>query len=180
MSIEEFAKIDNTFTEGMFISKVNNIFIKLFTAIMLDELKEIDHFVGDEVYRFAQETVDKHTSAGTKQMYDELNVKSSKIEKIEVQQDVYKIYVYLEARSFSYVIDSKKGKIVSGNDYMRVQDNYRLTLEKKKDAINQGIAKECFNCGASMDVNDSGICDYCGSVYNQELCDWVLTKIEKI
>jgi hypothetical protein len=29
-----------------------------------------------------------------------------------------------------------------------------------------------------LSVNTSGVCEYCGSTYNQEDYDWVLTKLE--
>ncbi len=37
---------------------------------------------------------------------------------------------------------------------------------------------QCPNCGANMDINHSGKCDYCGQTYNQEDYDWVLKNIE--
>ena len=55
-----------------------------------------------------------------------------------------------------------------------------LTFTKKCDATSQGIAKKCHACGAPMDVNNSGKCDYCGSIYKQEEHDWVLENLIKI
>ena len=34
------------------------------------------------------------------------------------------------------------------------------------------------SCGASIDVNANGKCPYCGTIYNLEDKDWVLTFIE--
>ena len=45
MKVSEFSKIDTTFNEAMFLSKVNNIFIQLFNSLMFDELKDVDHFI---------------------------------------------------------------------------------------------------------------------------------------
>ena len=40
-----------------------------------------------------------------------------------------------------------------------------------------GDVRKCPACGAPMNVNKSGKCDYCGSIYNQEDYDFVLTNI---
>ena len=34
MTLAEYKNMDPTFNEGMFLTKVNNIFVKLFTSIM--------------------------------------------------------------------------------------------------------------------------------------------------
>ena len=38
------------FNEALFKTKIDNIFVKLFTAIMKGDLKKVDHFISDEVY----------------------------------------------------------------------------------------------------------------------------------
>ena len=61
-----------------------------------------------------------------------------------------------------------------------IEDNvdYNLTFTKKINAKEQGIVNRCPTCRAPLSVNTSGVCEYCGSTYNQEDYDWVLTKLE--
>lgn len=178
MTIDEFVEIDNTFNEGMFLTKVNNIFIQLFSSIMLDELEEVKHFINDDVFNYANEIVTRNKNNGTRQMYDELNVKDSLIETIEVNENVYTIKVYLQSRYMDYIINLNDGSYVSGNNNSRIQVDYSLTFTKKVDTKEQGVARKCPGCGASMNVNNSGKCGYCGAIYNQEDYDWVLTKLK--
>lgn len=178
MTIEEFLVLDKTFNESMFITKVNNIFIQLFSSIMLDELDNVKHFISDEIFNYANEIVLKNKNNGTRQMYDELNVKNSSIHSIEVNENVYTIKVYLQSRYMDYIISLDDGSRVSGNDDSRIQVDYMLTFEKKADFINQGVARKCPGCGAPMNINESGKCSYCGAIYNQEDYDWILTKLE--
>lgn len=180
MKVSEFSKIDTSFNEVMFLSKVNNIFTQLFSSLMFDELKEVDHFISDELYMKYNDLIKEHKLNNIRQIFDELHVKYTKIENIEVTEDKYKVTVYLESRYLDYCVDLNTRKVVSGNDYSAILANYRLVLEKDTDTKKQGIIRECSSCGASMDINDSGVCAYCGSVYKQEDYDWVLTSIEKI
>ena len=180
MTIEEFANIDNTFNSASFISKCNNIFIKYFTAIMMDNLKEVDHFISDDVYAYGEYILKNLRSQNYRQMYDELNVKSTNLQNIEIINNQYVITVYLESRYLDYIINLQNGNIVEGDNTSRKQVNYRLIFTKNIDTSNQGIVKKCDACGSPMNVNNSGICEYCGSIYKQEKYDWVLTQIHKI
>ena len=42
---------DPTFTESSFKTKVDNIFVMLHMSLMTDNMKRVDHFIGDEVYK---------------------------------------------------------------------------------------------------------------------------------
>ena len=98
MSINDFLQIDPSFNSSMFLSKVNNIFVKLLTSVMLDNIISIDHFVSDEVYGHYKTIIDQLREKKQRQMYDELNVKQSYIQSIDKVDDRYVISVYLEAR----------------------------------------------------------------------------------
>ena len=52
------------FNEPLFMSKADNIFIKFFTAIMLDELKTVDHFVSDDVYEYGESIINYNKEHG--------------------------------------------------------------------------------------------------------------------
>ena len=179
MTIKEFSQIDNTFNEASFLTKVNNIFIKFFTAIMKDRLDEVDHFIGDDVFTYGEEILAPIRASNYRKMYDELNVKDSFIDSIEIINNSYIITVNLEARYMDYILDLSSGHIVSGNDSSRIKVDYKLTFEKKVDATDQGISKKCHACGAPMNVNNSGLCNYCGTIYKQEKHDWVMINITK-
>ena len=180
MKIEEFKKIEPTFEESIFYSKVNNVFIKLMTARMLDKIDEVKHFISDELYNNEIAFIKNNKDKGYKQMYDELNVKDSKIIDILVNDSVYIIKVYLQSRYMDYIISLDNGSLVSGNDSSRIQRDYILTFEKKVNTKEQDNIRRCPGCGASIDVNSSGICEYCGTSYNLDEYDWVLTKIDNV
>ena len=47
--INELIKIDKTFNEAMFKTKVDNIFIMLHSSIMTDNIDRVLHFLSDEL-----------------------------------------------------------------------------------------------------------------------------------
>ena len=64
-----------------------------------------------------------------------------------------------------------------GNRYVRTEKRVSLIFSKVKNAKVLGSARSCNACGANMDLNRSGVCEYCGTVYELMEYDWVLKEI---
>lgn len=176
--MDELIKLDSTFTESSFKTKVDNIFVMLHMSLMTDNLKRVDHFISDEVYNKYNNILQELNTNNERQMFDELNVKSTEIENIQITDTSYVVTVKLVSRYMDYIVDKETGKFKRGNNSSRVEKINILTFEKKRDSKIQSIVRFCPNCGHPMDVNKSGYCEYCGSTYNQENYDFVLTDIE--
>ncbi len=176
--MDELIKLDPTFTESSFKTKVDNIFVMLHMSLMTDNLKRVDHFINDNVYNKFNERLTTLNSNNERQMFDELNVKSTDIEDIQITDTKYIIKVRLVSRYMDYIVDKQSGNFKRGNNSSRVEKTNILTFEKRRDSKIQGAVRYCPNCGHPMDVNKSGYCEYCHSTYNQENYDWVLTDIQ--
>ena len=174
--MNEILKYDQDFSESKFITYVNNVFIQIYTALMTKEIENIQHFVTDDVYRQLKQKVDILNQKGLIQMYDELNVAKTDILHYQVEDNQMIIQVMILSRYLDYLIDLE-GNYVSGNRDSRVSRNNYLTFMKKIDFQVVGTVNKCPGCGASIDVNASGICPYCGTVYNQEDKNWILSSM---
>lgn len=176
--LDELIKLDPTFTESSFKTKVDNIFVMLHTSLMTDNLKRVDHFINDKVHKQFNDKLQELNNNNQRQMFDELNVKSTEIKNVEITDDKYIITVELISRYLDYITDKISGEYISGNNYERVERTNILTFEKLRNAQVQTTVRFCPNCGHPIDVNKSGYCEFCHSTYNQEAYDWVLTNIE--
>ena len=176
--MDELIKLDPTFTESSFKTKVDNIFVMLYTSLMTNNMKRVDHFISDNVYEIYNSKLQELNNNNEIEMFDELNVKSTEILDITITSEKYVITVKLISRYMDYVIDKQTRKYKRGNNTSRIEKTNILTFEKKKNSRVQGSVRYCPNCGHPMDVNKSGNCNYCGSTYNQEDYDWVLTNIK--
>lgn len=175
--LEELIKYDSKFNEGAFKSYVDNIFVKLFTAVMLDDIDSVKHFLSDEVYLEYKRKVEELNQHNFMQMYDELNVKNSNISNIEITDNEFIITVHLTARYMDYILKKDSGDFVSGNNLSRIEKNYVLVFVKKRTFLQQGAVRKCPGCGASISVNTSGKCEYCGTIYNLDDYDYILSSI---
>lgn len=180
ITLDELKKLDPDFSESMFITKVNNMFVKFMTDIMMDRMPEVKHFVNDEVYAYGENIAKNARIKGQRQMYDELNVKDTKIVSSKVDNGDLIIKVLLQSRYMEYIISLDDGSYISGNNSSRKEVHYNITLTKKMVHKDQDIVRKCPGCGAPIDVNASGKCTYCGTIYNQEDYDWVITGLAKL
>lgn len=167
----------NNFNEAMFKTKVDNVFVKLYTAIILRDLSTVKHFISDKLYNKYQAYVDSLIKNKEIQMYDELNVKSTQIINKYEQEDKYIIEVLLVSRYMDYVIDEDSANLSRGNNTSRIEKNNKLIFIKNKNTKNANIVRKCPGCGASISVNTSGKCSYCGAIYNLEDYDFILDDL---
>ena len=175
--MEELLKIDPSFNEGMFITKVNNIFIMLHSAIMMDDLNRVRHFISYSLEKKYENILNELNSKHLRQMYDELNVKTTMINNVEILEDKIVIKVTIISRYMDYLINKDTGEFVSGNNQSRVEKTNHLIFEKNRNAKDYNIVRKCPRCGASIDINKSGECPYCRTIFNAEDYDYILTSI---
>ena len=169
---------DPTINNSMFLSTVDNIFILLYTGIMFDDLNRVKHKMTPELFEKYKEILDENNSKNVRQMYDELNVKTSSITNITKTEDKIIVKVMLICRYMNYLVDKTTLKFKSGNDDTREEHTLTLTLEKRVDAKDIKVSMHCPACGSPANVNAYGVCPYCGTRFNTEDFDYVLTNIE--
>ena len=176
--IEELIKYDTNFNEGMFKSYIDNVFVKLYTAVMLDDLESIKHFLSEEMYQKYSNILEELNKRNVTQMYDELNVKSSEIINVEITEKEFVIEVKLISRYMDYLIEKDTGDLISGDNTKRIEKTNFLTFKKIRNFENQKNIRRCPGCGASINVNSNGVCAYCGTTYNLIEYDYILTNIQ--
>ena len=176
--MDELINLDPTFTESSFKTKVDNIFVMLHIALMTDNMKRVDHFISDDIYQKFNERLNDLNNKNERQMFDELNVKSTEIIDVDITDKKYIITVKIISRYMDYIVDKTTNRYKRGNNTSRIEKTNILVFEKFRNAKVQGVVRFCPNCGHPMDVNKTGYCEFCHSTYNQENYDYVLTSIE--
>ncbi len=159
-------------------SKFSNMFIMLLLGIQTNDLDNVKHYLSEDVYNKYSDICEEHKNNKEMQLYDEMNVKSIKIDLKE--ENGYDIaFVNIVSRYMDYVIDLNTGKKKRGVDDHRVEISHDLVFKRKKGASKGAIVK-CPGCGANLDVNHSGKCEYCGEIYSAENYDFILTSISNL
>lgn len=173
--IEEIKKIDKSFNETTFISKVDRIFMMVLDSIMQKDIRVVDHYANDEVCNKLSELIDDYKMKNITRLFDESNIKSTNISGFSFKDNNIYITVDLISRYMDYFID-EDGSYVSGINDHRIETLYKLTFVKNINAKELGIVTKCPSCGNSLNSNVSGLCSFCRNVidmfeYEYILCD---------
>lgn len=171
---------NNNFLKSKFITNVNNVFIQLHLGLTTNNLAKSEHFVNDNVFNKFKVRLDNLNNNNQVQMFDEINVKQTSILEIKEIDDKLVVKVNITSRYMDYILDKNTGEKISGDNSRRIEKESYLTFEKKKDFSLQSEARKCHSCGANIDVNANGKCEYCGTIYDLENHDWILTDLETI
>ena len=164
--------------ETLIKTKIDNIFVKLYTGMTLENLRDVKHFLSDEVYEKYETILEENKKKNQKQIYDEINVKNSRIVDVEEQEDKTVVHIELISRYMDYILDNSTGKIIFGTDQRRVEKRNDITLEKKNDTKEIDGVRKCPSCGASMSINKTGVCEFCHQTYPLEDYDFIVTSLE--
>jgi hypothetical protein len=173
----DISKYDKTLDNAMFLTKVDNIFMLLYSAIMDRNLNKVKHRISDEIFERYEPIVKDLIEQKQIQMYGELNVKSSEIIDIEDKDDLV-VTVKLITRYLDYIVDEDYNYI-SGDTNNREEHELTLKFKKRKDAEKLKASRHCPTCGALMDISKNGQCEFCGSIFNTEDYDWILIDINE-
>ena len=165
------------FNEAMFKTKVDNIFVKLYTCIMKGDLTDVRHFISEELYKNYINKINELISHNKRQMYDEINVKNTMIINRKILEDKEIIDVEIVSRYMDYILDINTGDLISGDDTRRIERSNILRFEKKLNTKDFGIVRKCPGCGASINVNNTGKCEYCDTIFNLDDYDYILVSI---
>ena len=176
MKVKQAHKNPN-FTESNFKTFIDNVFIQIHLSIMTKEIENIRHFVNNEIFMKIENKVKSLTEKNLIQMYDEINVKETHLENVEIIDGKINIYVKLISRYMDYLIN-EEGDFVSGNNSHRIEKNNYLIFSKIIDSEELGTVRKCPGCGVTLDINRSGKCEYCGSTFDLDKKSWVLTQLE--
>ncbi|MBQ7667974.1 MAG: TIM44-like domain-containing protein [Clostridia bacterium] len=123
-------------TESEFKAKIDSMFIMLYISIMIDNLKRVSNFLSDSLMNRYEKFLSELNKNNERQMYDLLNVESTKIENTEIVDNKFVVKVKLLTKYMDYVEDKMTKKILRGNNKEQIKKTILLTLEKDCDENN--------------------------------------------
>lgn len=177
--IEEIIKADDTFSESTFLSNVDHIFIMILNAIENNNIEEVRHYLANDVYVNFNDMVSEYKSKKIKRLFDEMNVKTSRITGNMITDNFITIEVVLVSRYMDYFVDENNNYISGVND-KRIEKTHKITLTKRRNAKHLEEARRCTYCGNILDLNNSGLCKFCRKPFKMEDYGYLVTYIDEI
>ena len=175
---------DPGFNESQFLEDVSNLYVRMQNAWTARDLTPIRTRLTAELYAKSERQVKTYINNRQTNHVERISVLNSKIAGCTKDDRNDIVTVDFTARVVDYVTDDRTGNIVRGSSSRELFMTYRWTfirtLGKVTGAAGEADGKHCPNCGAPIDLNQSAVCSYCGSVVESGDYDWVLSNIQGI
>ncbi len=175
---------DPEFSREAFLERVSNMYVQLQEAWEAKKWEPIRIMMTDALYNQFKRQLDEYIRNNQTNHVDRIAVLSADM--ISYRQDEVNdiIKVLLKTRIVDYVVNDADGSLVSGDRSREKFMTYEWTLIRAKGVKtthDQGVGQvNCPSCGAPMSINQSGKCEYCGSVLTSGQYDWIISAIRGI
>ena len=173
---------DPNFTEQQFLDRAQAAFFLLQKAWQDRNPDEGRAYMSPGLYMGWKMQVDQMTAQHRKNVLEALYIQGLHIVKAGHDDNFDTITVRVDASAKDYDVDEQTGKKLGGDSSDTPFTEYWNFTRSAgaKTLVTGGITeKKCPNCGAPLEVNETGSCKYCGAAVTSGKFDWVLGKIDQ-
>ena len=156
--------------------KVYQIFYDVQMAWMDFDYDKLKELLTDELYNNYIMQLEALKTKNHKNTMKDFQLIEICLNDLKEENDKYIAEVYLNVKFYDYVENSKTGMILRGTPNRKLNNFYKLTFIRTKDESNN--INECAQCGAPVEGNSTGICEYCKSKLINDNYNWVMSKKE--
>lgn len=175
---------DPNFSKEALLERVGNMYVQMQQAWEHKQWAPIRMLMTDALFGQFNRQIDEYIQKQQTNHVERIAVLSTEITgyRQDAVNDVLTIRIM--TRIIDYVTDDRTGAVISGSKTKELFMTYEWTLIRSKGVQTPkqiGVRMtECPNCGAPVNVNQSGQCEYCSSVLTSGEYDWVISAIRGI
>lgn len=170
---------DERFTQEAFLQRTNKAFIALQEAWSNQDLGKVNQFISDGINERFSLQIEMQKAEGYRNLMENILVQNSKIVGVFSDSHFDTIHVEIIARADDYDVSLSTGKRIRKNSSDSFTE-YWSFLRKPGAQTLQGkglVDGFCPNCGAALELSDTGKCENCDSILTSGEYDWVLAEI---
>jgi predicted lipid-binding transport protein (Tim44 family) len=181
--LAEIAAHDPAFSQEPFLESVQKSFFIVQEA-WTDRKPEMSRQVmADGIWQQHQVQIQKYQTEHKRNVLEDLAVGDLRIISAHSDQTYDTITVRIFAACADYDVDDTSGKVVRGNRSVE-QWQEDWTFQRSSGATTRPGAgtlnSKCPNCGAPLNVDLQGVCDFCHQPIMGGKYDWVLARIAQV
>lgn len=152
-----------------------NLFVEIQSAWMNFDYDILSKLCTNELFNTYKSQLNVLKLKNEKNIMYDFELLNCKIIKINKVKNKLNFTVYMKIRFNDYVINTKTNKVIRGDKYQLITNNYLMTFVKGNKAINK-----CPSCGAMISGHATDKCEYCKSVIVKETIHYILSKKSNI
>ena len=172
-AINEIKKYIPSFDANKFLLNGYGIFVRIEEAWMNFDLEKVRDCITDEMFNMYESQLTSMEMNGEQNIMKDFRLLNSAITQASKQNNMLQVKARYTVEFYDYIINRNTKAVVRGNSNRKIRMVYEFTFIK--DIENKKLDK-CPNCGAEININSAGICEYCNSKLVDDSKDWVMSK----
>lgn len=172
-AINEIKKHLPSFDVNQFLSNGFNIYMRIEEAWMNFELDKVRDIITDEMFNMYESQLTSMEMKGEQNIMKDFKLLNSAITNASIQNNMLQVTTRYVIEFYDYIIKKDTKQVVRGNSNRKIRMVYEMTFIEK---LEKTKLDKCPNCGAKVDMNSSGICEYCNSKIVDDNTEWVMSK----
>lgn len=164
------------FNKEEFLKQGYNIFCDVQEAWMNFKLEDVKDKITDELYAMYESQLMTLEVKDEQNIIKDFELKEKYLSGVSCTNNTITIAAVYIIDFYDYIIKQSTGELTSGIDKWKMHVKYEMKFRKSLDEKNK--VTKCPNCGADIEMNTSGICEYCHTKLVTENVKWVLTEKE--
>ena len=185
-SLAKLRERDPLFSEAAMLSKVENLFMTMQLAWCKQNYEPVRPFLSNALFEQQAKQLKDKVARDEKNVSSEIAVLQSKLESYSTDGHNEYLNVWMRIKMKDYLVKiSDPTKIISGDTNRTYHLDFRWQMTRSAGGITDAATDavktgECPSCGANININQSGKCQFCGAVVSTTEYDWVLAKIDAL
>lgn len=172
-AINEIKKHLPGFDVNKFLSNGFNIYMRIEEAWMNFKLENVRDIMTDEMFNMYESQLTSMEMKGEQNIIKDFKLLNSAITNTSIQNDMLQVTTRYVIEFYDYIIKKDTKQVVRGNSNRKMRMVYEMTFIEK---LEKTKLDKCPNCGAPININSAGICEYCNSKIVDDNTEWVMSK----
>lgn len=180
-SVTEYTSAHPEFSEVEFKKKLADLYVRCQKEWQRKDISSLRPYFTASYFAQMDSQLREYRMKRQTNYIDDIYVISVELMGYYIENGFDVMVARLKTRIIDYVKDDYTEKIIRGSDTKQKIMTYGWTLVKKSDSVQRGAADHiCPHCGARISMNQSAVCQYCGSTLTTDSFDWVISNIRGI
>jgi predicted lipid-binding transport protein (Tim44 family) len=171
---------DPQLTDDTLLARLAMIYAQLNAAWTNGDLRPIRGLVSDGLYDYLHYWLEAYRRQGLRNVLTDMRITRTAIARIRRDRYFDAIAIRIWGTGRDYVIRVPGGEHVRGSKHReRAYSEYWTLIRSAQRKGAPATAPACGNCGAPLQITQSGECEHCGAHVTGGEFDWILSKVEQ-
>jgi len=176
----QLTRDDPQITDAALDARLAMIYSQLNVAWSTNDLGPVRGLVSDGLYDYLSYWVEAYQQQGLRNVLTDMRITHTALARITRDRYYDAIAIRLWATGKDFVVRGETGALVRGSKHRERPYSEYWTLIRAQGRKGAPVAAPaCSNCGAPLQIAQSGECEHCGAHVTAGEFDWVVSKIEQ-